>query len=148
MLTVVPLLHQQLSPEPALFEAQGTATNISCNGEADGTATINVTGGTAPYTYNWTGVPASEETFVSQSFESSGSWNYNLDPGVYNSEGNPIVSGSEDVWNIIEDLQALLLTLQKGHISLECRILIILMAEVVSHIALHLCLLTFQRRMK
>ncbi|MEE1898540.1 SprB repeat-containing protein, partial [Flavobacterium rakeshii] len=28
-------------------------TNVSCNGNADGTATIDVTGGIAPYTYLW-----------------------------------------------------------------------------------------------
>ncbi|MBI2271818.1 MAG: PKD domain-containing protein [Bacteroidetes bacterium] len=30
-----------------------TSTNVSCNGAADGTATADVTGGTAPYTYLW-----------------------------------------------------------------------------------------------
>ncbi|MGO4820742.1 MULTISPECIES: endonuclease [unclassified Flavobacterium] len=30
-----------------------TATNVSCNGEADGTASINVSGGISPYTYQW-----------------------------------------------------------------------------------------------
>ncbi|MFP2994543.1 endonuclease [Spongiivirga sp. MCCC 1A20706] len=29
------------------------ATNVSCNGEADGTASITATGGIAPYTYLW-----------------------------------------------------------------------------------------------
>ena len=40
--------------EPTILtSAIGTSTNVSCNGGADGTATINVTGGTAPYSYSW-----------------------------------------------------------------------------------------------
>lgn len=31
-----------------------TSTDVSCNGAADGTATADVTGGTAPYQYAWT----------------------------------------------------------------------------------------------
>ncbi|MBE9600300.1 MBG domain-containing protein, partial [Pedobacter sp. MC2016-24] len=30
-------------------------TNLTCNGAANGTATVAVTGGVAPYTYSWTG---------------------------------------------------------------------------------------------
>lgn len=30
-----------------------SATNITCNGEANGTATVSVSGGIAPYTYTW-----------------------------------------------------------------------------------------------
>ena len=32
-----------------------TGTNVSCNGAANGSASAAVTGGTAPYTYSWTG---------------------------------------------------------------------------------------------
>lgn len=32
----------------------GSLTNVTCSGNADGAATIAVTGGTAPYTYAWT----------------------------------------------------------------------------------------------
>jgi gliding motility-associated-like protein len=32
-----------------------TATNISCNGACDGKVNVNITGGTAPYTYSWSG---------------------------------------------------------------------------------------------
>jgi len=34
-----------------------TSTNVSCNGAGDGTATADVTGGVAPYTYAWNTVP-------------------------------------------------------------------------------------------
>jgi hypothetical protein len=30
-----------------------TATNITCNGVANGTATVTVSGGISPYTYTW-----------------------------------------------------------------------------------------------
>lgn len=36
-----------------LIASQGTITNVSCNGNANGSATVNVSGGTAPYTYIW-----------------------------------------------------------------------------------------------
>ncbi|MBX2960304.1 MAG: gliding motility-associated C-terminal domain-containing protein [Flavobacteriales bacterium] len=34
-----------------------TSTNVSCNGAADGTATADVTGGVAPYSYEWNTIP-------------------------------------------------------------------------------------------
>ncbi|MCV9927863.1 T9SS type A sorting domain-containing protein [Flavobacterium sp. LS1R49] len=40
--------------EPAVLAASTTQTNVSCNSESNGTATINTpTGGTFPYTYLW-----------------------------------------------------------------------------------------------
>jgi hypothetical protein len=30
-----------------------TSTDVSCNGEANGTATVSVSGGITPYTYQW-----------------------------------------------------------------------------------------------
>lgn len=37
---------------PALQSTQ-TQTNVTCNAQCNGTASVNVTGGTGPYTYNW-----------------------------------------------------------------------------------------------
>lgn len=38
---------------PVLSASQGTITHVSCNGNTDGSATVNVSGGTPPYTYIW-----------------------------------------------------------------------------------------------
>ncbi|MAC94148.1 MAG: hypothetical protein CMC96_01470 [Flavobacteriales bacterium] len=40
--------------EPTVLTSTISSTsNISCNGAADGSATVSATGGTQPYTYNW-----------------------------------------------------------------------------------------------
>ena len=38
---------------PQIFVSVSSQTNISCNGGNDGSATINATNGTLPYTYSW-----------------------------------------------------------------------------------------------
>lgn len=40
--------------EPATFNLNPSFTDASCQGACDGTASVNVSGGTAPYTYVWT----------------------------------------------------------------------------------------------
>lgn len=39
--------------EPPALVVTITATNVTCNGDDDGSATANVSGGTVPYIYNW-----------------------------------------------------------------------------------------------
>ncbi|MEP7265850.1 MAG: PKD domain-containing protein, partial [Bacteroidota bacterium] len=41
--------------EPSDLQAAANGTNILCNGMATGTASVNVNGGTLPYSYQWTG---------------------------------------------------------------------------------------------
>jgi gliding motility-associated-like protein len=40
--------------EPPLLVAPGTFTNVTCFGFCNGTASVNASGGSPPYTYNWT----------------------------------------------------------------------------------------------
>ena len=46
---------------------------MSCNGEADGTASVTVTGGTTDYTYDWTGTPTGDGT-ASVTDLAAGTW--------------------------------------------------------------------------
>jgi len=39
--------------QPTALTSTSSSTNISCNGGSNGTASINVNGGTTPYTYTW-----------------------------------------------------------------------------------------------
>ncbi len=48
--------------EPEVFAASITSTSIQCYGESTGSATVTVTGGTAPYTYNWGTISSQEST--------------------------------------------------------------------------------------
>ncbi len=50
--------------EPITLSASTTQTNITCNGNCDGTATVTPLGGTAPYTYLWSPGGATTQTIT------------------------------------------------------------------------------------
>ncbi len=39
--------------EPTVLTSTSTSTDVTCNGDNDGTASMSASGGTAPYTYSW-----------------------------------------------------------------------------------------------
>lgn len=42
-----------ITQPPVLSATMGPVTNVSCNGGSNGSAVVNVTGGTSPYKYSW-----------------------------------------------------------------------------------------------
>ncbi|MCP2028435.1 putative secreted protein [Flavobacterium sp. HSC-32F16] len=47
------VLNFTITQPPVLTASQGTINNVSCNSGANGSATVNVTGGSPSYTYSW-----------------------------------------------------------------------------------------------
>ncbi|WP_276132676.1 LamG-like jellyroll fold domain-containing protein [Polluticoccus soli] len=47
--------------QPTLLTVNGMATDVTCNGVANGTINITAAGGTAPYTYSWNNNATSED---------------------------------------------------------------------------------------
>lgn len=77
-------------------------SNVSCNGFADGGLSATATGGTGALQYAWN---AGNKTLAAQSFESmsTDNWSFTVNPATYNTEGDSIVNGSDDVWAVIEE---------------------------------------------
>jgi hypothetical protein len=60
---ICPITQNFTITEPTtLIASQGTMNNVSCNGGANGSATVILTGGTTPYTYDWNGTPIGDGT--------------------------------------------------------------------------------------
>ena len=61
-------------PSAAISVTAASQTNVSCFGGSNGAATVNATGGTGPYTYNWTpGNPTGDGT-ASVTGLTAGTW--------------------------------------------------------------------------
>ena len=63
--------------EPDELIASGTATNIDCNGNDNGSIDLSVAGGTANYTYSWTKTGDNSYSATTQDLS-------DLSPGTYN----------------------------------------------------------------
>lgn len=72
------------------------------------------------YTLFLLGFPllSAQTTQFSQSFESAASdnWGYTLNPGTYNTEGDLVISGSDDVWGVIEEFTGNINTPSEGNL--------------------------------
>ncbi|MDI1256705.1 MAG: M12 family metallo-peptidase, partial [Flavobacterium sp.] len=60
-------------PTSALSVVANASINVNCFGGNTGSASVTVSGGTAPYTYDWTGTPTGDAT-ASVSGLTSGTW--------------------------------------------------------------------------
>jgi len=50
--------------QPNAINCSASSTNITCNGSANGTASVTASGGTGPYTYQWNTVPVKTTTTI------------------------------------------------------------------------------------
>ncbi|KFF02072.1 T9SS type A sorting domain-containing protein [Flavobacterium hydatis] len=79
--------------QPTAITTSGTQTNVTCNGQADGTATVTANGGTGTLTYSWSPSGGTAAT-------ASG-----LTPGIYTVTVTDANGCSKDqVFNIIEPI--------------------------------------------
>lgn len=100
--------------EPSAINIMVTVdSNVSCNGLADGGLTATATGGTGRLDYSWNVVSS---PFASQSFESltTDNWAFVESPVTYNTEGDSVVSGSDDIWAVIERFSSNIDTASNG----------------------------------
>ena len=85
--------------EPEDITTTITSTNVSCLGGTDGTATVNVNGGTAPYTYSWS--PSNLNTQTVTSLSAGNNWVLITDAfGCNPSAGQDLVVITEPNFNL------------------------------------------------
>ena len=78
--------------QPAALSASCSGTNVTCNGASDGTASVNVSGGTGPYTYSWTdGTGTSNTIKINPSKDNS---IYEANTSNSNGAGESFVAGT------------------------------------------------------
>ena len=65
--------------EPAEIAVTASGSDISCNGQTDGSIVIAVTGGTGSYQYNWTGPPGFNSTDKDIFGLAAGTYNLSLE---------------------------------------------------------------------
>ena len=67
--------------QPTALSASAVATNVSCFGGTNGGVNLTVTGGTAPYTYAWTGPSSFTATTEDLTGRSAGTYNVTITDG-------------------------------------------------------------------
>ena len=92
----------------AIITTTSVSAQVNCNGGSDGEVLVAASGGTTPYTYNWSNGymdTASTITLAAQSFEAAttDTWSFTSNPATYNTEGDSIIDGSDDVWAVLEE---------------------------------------------
>jgi len=96
--------------EPGALNLTAVLTDISCNGDNDGTIDITVSGGTTPYTYNWTTTDGTG--LVLNSEDQTG-----LGPGTYHVTVSDINSVTADSSFTISEPIAMVVVVQVTNIS-------------------------------
>ena len=61
--------------QPAVLQANGSSSSVTCNAACNGSAAVAPTGGTIPYTYSWTSAASTPSTATTQTIG-------NLCPGI------------------------------------------------------------------
>jgi gliding motility-associated-like protein len=67
--------------QPTALSASAVATNVACFGGTTGAVNLTVTGGTAPYTYAWTGPSSFTATTEDLTGRSAGTYNVTITDG-------------------------------------------------------------------
>lgn len=67
--------------QPSALSASAVATNVACFGGTTGAVNLTVTGGTAPYTYAWTGPSSFTATTEDLTGRSAGTYNVTITDG-------------------------------------------------------------------
>jgi hypothetical protein len=85
----------------AALSASLNVTNSSCNGAGDGSITAVVTGGTSPYTYDWSGNPSGDGTATITGL-AAGTYNLTItDANTCTLVATAVVSESSDIQIIV-----------------------------------------------
>ncbi len=73
------VLNQVITVNPCLLTFNNTITNVTCNGLSTGSISMGITGGTAPYNYNWSRVsPAGTGMGVGTTISGLSAGTYNV----------------------------------------------------------------------
>jgi hypothetical protein len=96
---------QIAQPSVALFATPSNQQNVSCNGACDGSVVVTVSGGVAPYSYNFTPIVGSTYTVTglcggSPSINITDSYGCAFNPAVSISEPNVLTAAGSSITDV------------------------------------------------